>query len=88
MQIIKKVLVFILIMLGSLSTSQATHLMGGSLVYEYLGLNTGTGLYQYQVTVTIYRYCSGNPTPAQLPNTINLGAYIDDLNNSIKNDRI
>ena len=81
MQIIKKILVFLLIILGSQGSSLATHLMGGSLVYEYLGLNTGTGLYQYQVTVTIYRYCSGNPTPAQLPNIINLGVYRDDLNN-------
>ncbi|MBL0341103.1 MAG: hypothetical protein IPP71_09360 [Bacteroidetes bacterium] len=49
--------------------------MGGSLNYEYLGLNTGSGLYEYRVTITIYRYCeSGSST---LPTSLDLGVYKD-----------
>jgi len=49
--------------------------MGGSLTYQYLGLNSASGQYQYLITVTIYRYCEG--TASNLPNNINFGAYQD-----------
>ncbi len=53
--------------------------MGGSLNYEYLGLNTGTGLYDYRVTITIYRYCEqGSST---LPTSLDLGVYQDNTLN-------
>ena len=49
--------------------------MGGSLTYQYLGLNSGTGEYDYRVTITIYRYCVG--TASNLPPQMNLGVYED-----------
>lgn len=55
--------------------------MGGSLTYQYLGFNAGTNLYDYRVTVTIYRYCSGNPPPSNLPTQINLGVYQNNVAN-------
>ena len=58
---------------------QATHLMGGNLAYEYLGLNGSTGLYDYRVTLTIYRLC--DPGSSQLPNFQEMGAYQDNPGN-------
>lgn len=67
----------------------ATHLMGGWAGYEYLGLNSATGDYKYQVTVKVYRYCQDNVGPcgsnacntAVLDPTIQLGAYTQDFLN-------
>ncbi|HMT29073.1 MAG TPA: hypothetical protein PKD91_07325, partial [Bacteroidia bacterium] len=53
---------FIVLFLGTASQTKATHLMGGSLTYEYLGLNAGTGQYDYRVKITIYRYCAQGST--------------------------
>jgi len=62
------------------STSlRATHLMGGNLSYEYLGLNASTGNFEYRVTLFIYRLC--DPGSAQLPATMELGAYQDNPGN-------
>lgn len=55
--------------------AQATHLMGGNLSYEYLGLNGTTGQYDYRVTLTIYRLC--DPGSSNLPVSMDLGAYQD-----------
>src|SRR6187399_2066614 len=57
-------------------SSQATHLMGGNLNYEYLGVNAGTGLYQYRVSITVYRYCASGSTT--LPTSLDIGVYEDD----------
>jgi gliding motility-associated-like protein len=56
--------------------SGATHLMGGSLNYEYLGIDTLTGNYSYEITLTIYRLCDQGS--ALLPIDMNLGVYEDD----------
>src|ERR1035437_2250494 len=69
--------------------SFATHLMGGWTGYQYLGLNTITGNYKYQVTVKVYRYCddltgpcgSNACTTATLDPSIQLGAYTQDFLN-------
>lgn len=59
--------------------TQATHLMGGNLSYEYLGLNSTSGLYDYRITLTIYRLC--DPGSSLLPATMELGAYQDNALN-------
>lgn len=71
------------------AAASATHLMGGWAGYQYLGLNTVTGNYQYQVTVKVYRYCQDNVGPcgsnfcntAVLDPSIQLGAYLQDFLN-------
>ncbi|MBI3500657.1 MAG: gliding motility-associated C-terminal domain-containing protein [Bacteroidetes bacterium] len=66
------------------SLSFATHLMGGWAGYQYLGLNSSTGNYKYQVTLKIYRYCDdqtlpcGTCTTATLNPNVDVGAYIQD----------
>ncbi|MBK7967216.1 MAG: gliding motility-associated C-terminal domain-containing protein [Bacteroidetes bacterium] len=59
--------------------ASASHLMGGNLTYEYLGINGGTGLYEYRVTLYVYRLC--DPGSSQLPNSMSLGAYQDNPGN-------
>jgi gliding motility-associated-like protein len=59
-------------------TVNATHLMGGNLTYEYLGLNGG-GSYDYRITLTIYRLCDGGS--ALLPNSTQMGVYQDNPSN-------
>ena len=67
--------------------AKATHLMGGNLTYVYQGLNTGTGLYEYTITLKIYRLCDSGSS--QLPNSMPLGAYEDNPGNPGGNkDRI
>lgn len=55
----------------------ATHLVGGSMDYEYVG--ESGGFLQYKVTLTLYRDCSVT-TPFDA--SITLGIYNDDFNNS------
>ncbi|HKR04034.1 MAG TPA: hypothetical protein VJY62_05295 [Bacteroidia bacterium] len=68
---------FLLIFLLIRQNAVATHLMGGSLTYEYIGpsgVNT-----QYHVTLKIYRYCdqtSGGT--AALDPSMMLGVYLQD----------
>src|SRR5690348_52340 len=60
----------------SISTHlKATHLMGGSLTYQYLVLDSISGLYQYGVTITIYRYCEAGSS--LLPTSLDIGVYED-----------
>ena len=59
--------------------ASASHLMGGNLTYEYLGINGSTGLYDYRVTLYVYRLC--DPGSSQLPTTMNFGAYQDNPGN-------
>lgn len=54
----------------------ASHLMGGNLTYVYQGLNSSTGLYEYTITLKIYRLCDAGSS--QLPTSMSLGAYQDD----------
>ena len=55
----------------------ATHIMGGNLYYENLGVNGGT--VTFKVTLKMYRYCA--PGSSQLPQDMNLGVYKQDQNN-------
>jgi gliding motility-associated-like protein len=63
------------------ATSNATHIMGGSLNYQYLGLDSVTGNYNYQVTIYLYRLCDMGS--ALLPIDMNLGIYQDDPQNPL-----
>jgi gliding motility-associated-like protein len=74
--------IFVLIAVALPFISQATHLMGGSLTYAYLGQDAG-GNYQYRVTLTIYRYCAAGS--AQLPTAMTLGVYQDNPGNPTGN---
>ncbi|MEP7170010.1 MAG: hypothetical protein ABI855_11620, partial [Bacteroidota bacterium] len=61
------------------SVSRATHIMGGNINYEYLGLDSLTGNYRYQVTIYLFRLCDNGS--ALLPIDMNLGVYEDDTLN-------
>jgi gliding motility-associated-like protein len=65
-----------ILFLGFTTTTHATHIMGGSVSYQYLGLDSATGGYNYQVTLELFRLC--DPGSAQLPLDMNLGVYQDD----------
>ncbi len=58
----------------------ATHLVGGSINYEYTGIFNNQA--RYKVTLVIYRDCS-NPNGAPFDNPINLGVYKDTLNKQL-----
>lgn len=64
---------FLFVALFVTNNVSASHLMGGNLTYEYLGINGGTGLYEYRVTLYVYRLC--DPGSSQLPGSMNMGAY-------------
>ncbi len=55
----------------------ATHLVGGSMNYEYVG--KFGNMVRYRVTLTLYRDCS---VLTQFDNNITLGVYNDNFNNS------
>ncbi|MGB0403231.1 MAG: T9SS type A sorting domain-containing protein [Salibacteraceae bacterium] len=48
----------VLIILGTLNSS-ASHLAGGSIRYDYMGLGSTAGTYKYKVSATVIRYCNG-----------------------------
>jgi gliding motility-associated-like protein len=62
--------------------SSASHLMGGNLSYEYIGQNVN-GDYQFNVTLTIFRLCAAGSS--QLPTSMTLGAYQDNVTNPTGN---
>ena len=86
----KKLLLAVFCCIGALlmttQEASATHLMGGNMTYEYLGLNSGTGLYDYRVTLKIYRLC--DPGSSQLPVSTSLGAYQDNAGNPNLKQRV
>ena len=55
----------------------ATHIMGGNLYYQNLGVNGGS--VTFKVTLKMYRYCAPGSSP--LPQDMNLGVYKQDQNN-------
>ena len=62
--------------------TQATHLMGGSLNYTYVGFNAGTQTATYDVVITMFRRCDA--ASSNFTNTVNLGAYIENASNNNK----
>jgi gliding motility-associated-like protein len=54
----------------------ATHLVGGSMSYEYVGKNNN-GTFRYKITLKIYRDCQTSST--QFDQNIELGAYEEGL---------
>lgn len=52
--------------------AEATHLVGGSMSYEYLGLQN-SGLYRYRITVQMYRDCAASNV--LFDNSIDVGVY-------------
>ncbi|MFN5323364.1 MAG: hypothetical protein ACK5C5_00435, partial [Bacteroidota bacterium] len=74
-----------LLISAAFQNTVASHLMGGNLGYEYLGVNSN-GLYQYRITITIYRYCE--PGSSNLPTTMNLGVYRDNPTNPSGNKQL
>jgi len=74
-----------LFIVAAFQNAVSSHLMGGNLGYEYLGVNAN-GLYQYRITITIYRYCE--PGSSNLPTTMNLGVYRDNPTNPTGNKQL
>ncbi|MEK9601439.1 MAG: hypothetical protein VW147_06320, partial [Bacteroidota bacterium] len=74
-----KIVVFFLLLLSSL-TSNATHLLGGYMNYEFLSVDSISGNYRYKITFHVYRDCSGK---VELDDQITLGVYLNDNNKSL-----
>jgi gliding motility-associated-like protein len=64
-----------------LTLLSATHLVGGSMSYEYLGAN-GNGTYKYRITLKIYRDCR-KTVVGDFDQSINIGVYEDDSNKAL-----
>ena len=61
--------------------TNATHLVGGNLGYEFLGV-LANGNYEYRITAVTYTNCDPNTSNIVDPEpTIDIGIYINDLNN-------
>ena len=54
--------------------AQATHLVGGSMTYRYLGKSSKPGLYNYFIHIEMYRDCSNNNN-VQFSGSIVPGVY-------------
>lgn len=59
--------------------AQATHLIGGSMSYQYLGQNS-RGNYNYKITLSIYRDCQQSEVP--FDPSIKIGVYHNNTNRS------
>ena len=73
------ILYFLIVALFSLDAS-ATHLVGGSMSYEYLGLQNN-GNYRYRVTVQMYRDCEASSVP--FDQEIDIGIYNNNSNKTL-----
>ena len=84
MQQLRILFIFALLSIITLSAS-ATHLIGGSLGYEYVSETfPGSGIYRYKVILTFYLNCDGSssfPNFSDLTNgtgELEVGSYIQD----------
>jgi len=69
-----------LFVVGLIQPSQATHLMGGELTYQYDGAISGGAF--YNVKLIVYRYCDSTLAPtAPLDTSMFLGVYTNDPGN-------
>lgn len=75
----KHIILFILL-LSSAFAAKATHLVGGSMNYEYVG-RLGNGNFQYRVTLKVYRDCEASQVA--FDDVISVGAYIANNNRSL-----
>lgn len=87
MQKLRTLFIIVLVSFFGLN-AWTTHIIGGSLGYEYVGeTSPGSGMYTYKVIMTFYLNCdnsSTNPTFDDLTNgtgTLLVGAYFQDNNN-------
>ena len=81
---LKKLLIIAVLFILDFVPSSASHLMGGSLTYQYIGYRSSDSTYHYLVKAQLFRYCDstgpGNP-PAVLPDSLFLGIYKQDIAN-------
>ncbi|HYG16546.1 MAG TPA: hypothetical protein VEC12_12395, partial [Bacteroidia bacterium] len=72
MKLVLKYIAVLFAMLGIAFHAKATHLVGGSMSYEYIG-RLGNGNFQYRVTLKVYRDCAASQV--QFDPEILVGAY-------------
>lgn len=66
-----KKLLATIILLTSIYSSTATHIVGGDISLQYVSPNT------YNLTVRVYKDCGSsiNPNPAGMPTSVTVGLY-------------
>lgn len=74
-----KLILLVVISFSSITQGKSTHLIGGSMDYEYVGIFGN--FVRYRVTLILYKDCSPGVT-GQLDDNITLGVYNNDFNNS------
>jgi gliding motility-associated-like protein len=78
MKLLQHLLCVLLIVVCGFQELHATHLIGGSLSYEYLGQNPD-GTYRYRIFATTYTDCGPTSNVPDPEATIPIGIYINDL---------
>jgi len=78
---LKRLFILLFILLGAVSQSFATHLVGGSMSYEYKG-KLANGESTFKVTFVLYRDCSGTGTDDGKPVPFDLDIDICVYSNS------
>ncbi len=79
-KILIRLCLFLLLVVGQIQISRATHLMGGELTYQYDGAISGGAF--YNVKLIVYRYCDSTIAPtAPLDASMFLGVYTNDPGN-------
>src|SRR5919206_2579081 len=62
------------------ATSFASHIVGGEMIYEYLGLGSSANTKSYRITLRLFRdqNCTGC---AAMPSNVYIGIFNNDNNN-------
>ncbi|MGI8894010.1 MAG: hypothetical protein ACR2GN_11220, partial [Bacteroidia bacterium] len=66
---------FVFLMFFVPLSMKATHLMGGNMTYTYVSFNPQNNTHTYQITLKIYRYCTGNTADLDFNTTIGIYAH-------------
>ncbi len=67
-----------ILLLSLVPFTLATHLIGGSMSYQYLSKNSSNGLIRYKITLSLYRDCQQSSVP--FDPTIKIGIYYSNTN--------
>src|SRR5690606_19034662 len=74
--------IFILVFI---SPSQAKHIIGGEMIYEYMGAGTSANSSWYRITLKLFRDQNSPPDAAAMPANVFIGIYNNDNGSQFPN---
>ena len=80
-----KKLVLNIIVLMLVLPCEAKHIIGGEMIYDYLGPGAAPNTSKYQITLKIFRNQNAPPDAASMPSNVFIGIFNNDNSYEFQN---